>query len=198
MPTIPLGRTANKGKPSAWFSSQILCLFPIFLSEPNKCLHKILRRTALFHQSWGKTTRKHPKFVPETPKTRLKSGFLDKMAEKEGFEPSNRFWRLHDFQSCALVQLGDFSVYQILTFDLQFRADCGRGVSALACNMPAWWIIHETGQYFKQFLKIALPAPVQGSMIVYPFRIKKEVSAFFPCQGRRSRSSWPLTTAQMI
>ena len=85
------------------------------------------------------------------------------LAEKEGFEPSNRFWRLHDFQSCALVQLGDFSVYQILTFDLQFRADCGRGVSALACNMPAWWIIHETGQYFKQFLKIALPASLKNA-----------------------------------
>ena len=26
------------------------------------------------------------------------------LAEKERFEPSNRFWRLHDFQSCALDQ----------------------------------------------------------------------------------------------
>ena len=26
------------------------------------------------------------------------------MAEKEGFEPSRRLWRLHDFQSCALDQ----------------------------------------------------------------------------------------------
>lgn len=34
------------------------------------------------------------------------SGFL---AEKERFELSNRFSRLHDFQSCALDQLGDFS-----------------------------------------------------------------------------------------
>ena len=24
------------------------------------------------------------------------------LAEKEGFEPSRRVWRLHDFQSCAL------------------------------------------------------------------------------------------------
>ena len=32
------------------------------------------------------------------------------MAEKEGFEPSKRFCRLHDFQSCALDQLGDFSI----------------------------------------------------------------------------------------
>lgn len=31
------------------------------------------------------------------------------MAEKERFELSNRFSRLHDFQSCALDQLGDFS-----------------------------------------------------------------------------------------
>ena len=32
------------------------------------------------------------------------------MAEKEGFEPSRPFRSLHDFQSCALDQLGDFSI----------------------------------------------------------------------------------------
>ena len=32
------------------------------------------------------------------------------MAEKEGFEPSNTLWVLHDFQSCALGQLRDFSI----------------------------------------------------------------------------------------
>ena len=32
------------------------------------------------------------------------------MAEKEGFEPSRPFRGLHDFQSCALDQLGDFSI----------------------------------------------------------------------------------------
>ena len=32
------------------------------------------------------------------------------MAEKEGFEPSKPFWGLHDFQSCALGQLRDFSI----------------------------------------------------------------------------------------
>ena len=31
------------------------------------------------------------------------------MAEKEGFEPSIPFWGIHDFQSCALGQLRDFS-----------------------------------------------------------------------------------------
>lgn len=35
-------------------------------------------------------------------------GFL--VAEKEGFEPSRPFRGLHDFQSCALDQLGDFSI----------------------------------------------------------------------------------------
>ena len=34
-------------------------------------------------------------------------GFL---AEKEGFEPSIPFWGIHDFQSCALGQLRDFSI----------------------------------------------------------------------------------------
>ena len=32
------------------------------------------------------------------------------MAEKEGFEPSIPLWGIHDFQSCALGQLRDFSV----------------------------------------------------------------------------------------
>ena len=36
------------------------------------------------------------------------------LAEKERFELSNRFWRLHDFQSCALDQLGDFSKYSVV------------------------------------------------------------------------------------
>ena len=31
------------------------------------------------------------------------------MAEKEGFEPSIPLWGIHDFQSCALGQLRDFS-----------------------------------------------------------------------------------------
>ena len=31
------------------------------------------------------------------------------LAEKEGFEPSRSLRPLHDFQSCALDQLGDFS-----------------------------------------------------------------------------------------
>ena len=33
------------------------------------------------------------------------------MAEKEGFEPSIPFWGIHDFQSCALGQLRDFSIF---------------------------------------------------------------------------------------
>ena len=32
------------------------------------------------------------------------------MAEKEGFEPSIPLWGIHDFQSCALGQLRDFSM----------------------------------------------------------------------------------------
>ena len=43
-----------------------------------------------------------------------KRGFL---AEKEGFEPSIPFWGIHDFQSCALGQLRDFSMRCRLTAD---------------------------------------------------------------------------------
>ena len=35
---------------------------------------------------------------------------ISELAEKEGFEPSRPFRGLHDFQSCALDQLGDFSM----------------------------------------------------------------------------------------
>ena len=38
------------------------------------------------------------------------NSFKVSLAEKEGFEPSRPFRSLHDFQSCALDQLGDFSI----------------------------------------------------------------------------------------
>ena len=44
----------------------------------------------------------------KNPVTIAITGLL--MAEKEGFEPSRPFRGLHDFQSCALDQLGDFSI----------------------------------------------------------------------------------------
>ena len=40
------------------------------------------------------------------------------MAEKEGFEPSIPFWGIHDFQSCALGQLRDFSINRPAPADL--------------------------------------------------------------------------------
>ena len=40
------------------------------------------------------------------------------MAEKEGFEPSIPFWGIHDFQSCALGQLRDFSIRLLLADSL--------------------------------------------------------------------------------
>ena len=40
------------------------------------------------------------------------------MAEKEGFEPSIPFWGIHDFQSCALGQLRDFSMSLSVSLDI--------------------------------------------------------------------------------
>ena len=40
------------------------------------------------------------------------------MAEKEGFEPSIPFWGIHDFQSCALGQLRDFSMSTAIAVSL--------------------------------------------------------------------------------
>ena len=45
----------------------------------------------------------------KNPQTLVYQEFGD-LAEKEGFEPSRPFRGLHDFQSCALDQLGDFSI----------------------------------------------------------------------------------------
>ena len=55
-----------------------------------------------FSPAWKK--RRNPVTVEIT-------GFC--VAEKEGFEPSRPFRSLHDFQSCALDQLGDFSITNI-------------------------------------------------------------------------------------
>ena len=49
--------------------------------------------------------------IPPSPPIKtppLQAAFL--LAEKEGFEPSIPFWGIHDFQSCALDQLRDFSI----------------------------------------------------------------------------------------
>ena len=58
------------------------------------------------------------------------------LAEKEGFEPSIPFWGIHDFQSCALGQLRDFSI--------PFLS------SSVATD---WLIIQQTSQFVKHFLK---------------------------------------------
>ena len=42
------------------------------------------------------------------------------MAEKEGFEPSIPFWGIHDFQSCALGQLRDFSISAVWSAKLYY------------------------------------------------------------------------------
>ena len=38
-------------------------------------------------------------FIGQKHKTHQKVGFV--LAERMGFEPMNRFWRLHTFQACA-------------------------------------------------------------------------------------------------
>ena len=45
------------------------------------------------------------------------------MAEKEGFEPSIPFWGIHDFQSCALGQLRDFSMCATIAASLSIIHD---------------------------------------------------------------------------
>ncbi len=45
-------------------------------------------------------------------------GWCFLLAEKEGFEPSIPFWGIHDFQSCALGQLRDFSMSTAIAVSL--------------------------------------------------------------------------------
>ena len=52
------------------------------------------------------------------------------MAEKEGFEPSIPFWGIHDFQSCALGQLRDFSI-ELLRNQPEYRTTLLRVCQAL-------------------------------------------------------------------
>ena len=51
--------------------------------------------------------RSNPSVLIKEPRPDGRGSF---MAEKEGFEPSIPFWGIHDFQSCALGQLRDFSI----------------------------------------------------------------------------------------
>lgn len=37
------------------------------------------------------------------------------LAERWGFEPQMRFWRIHDFQSCSFGQLGHLSLLKLLS-----------------------------------------------------------------------------------
>ena len=62
-----------------------------------------LRSIGAYHSHF---LRVNPSIIPETPQIRKKtlssSVFFNKMADREGFEPSIPFRGIHDFQSCAL------------------------------------------------------------------------------------------------
>ena len=66
------------------------------------------------HTRFGSFSRGRSGFLNRSQKGIKKGKPLESlevflMAEKEGFEPSIPFWGIHDFQSCALGQLRDFS-----------------------------------------------------------------------------------------
>ena len=65
----------------------------------------------LFHQS-ADWCRPFKSLFPDIKKDPHRTVWVFFMAEKEGFEPSKPFWGLHDFQSCALGQLRDFSKWR--------------------------------------------------------------------------------------
>ena len=71
------------------------------------------------------------------------------MAEKEGFEPSIPFWGIHDFQSCALDQLRDFSMQLSLGHRSRLQPK-GRPTQASLLS------IHDALQKVKGFFPIFL------------------------------------------
>ena len=92
-----------------------ICLaYLIFTFREFKSIHK--GKTAILHLRFG--TEKNRRLGSK--KARYNRAFrkrhlfcLHIMAESKGFEPSNRFRRLHDFQSCSFDQLGQLSIDQM-------------------------------------------------------------------------------------
>ena len=56
---------------------------------------------ATVHRTVAKSRLSNPRVISKY-KAPIKRWVLYILAEKEGFEPSNTLWVLHDFQSCAL------------------------------------------------------------------------------------------------
>ena len=85
------------------------------------------------------------------------------LAEKERFELSNRFWRLHDFQSCALDQLRDFSVFVRLL--ILFHCDSNiipqnlYFVNTFLKNFYLFYLIFEKLWFLFSFTKVILYPP---------------------------------------
>ena len=67
------------------------------------------RRQASVHRTLA-LNGSNPSFSFSSKKSPHLKGEGISLAEKEGFEPSIPFWGIHDFQSCALGQLRDFSI----------------------------------------------------------------------------------------
>ena len=90
--------------------------------------------------AWSKRPKKRKrrnqeKTEPFSPETKKNFGIQDEyrsylMAEKEGFEPSIPFWGIHDFQSCALGQLRDFSM-KLFTAQLGYNTTSTKKSQAL-------------------------------------------------------------------
>ena len=55
--------------------------------------------------------------IKENTRSKKLLAFHKIMAESKGFEPSERLWRSHDFQSCSFDQLGQLSV-SVKLFDI--------------------------------------------------------------------------------
>ena len=81
------------------------------------------------------------------------------MAEKEGFEPSIPFWGIHDFQSCALGQLRDFSMRCRLTADSHIIHEVGRNVKHYFPFFECFFV-PEFGQFTRSYKYVTIRAHI--------------------------------------
>ena len=78
------------------------------------------------------------------------------MAEKKGFEPLIPLWGIHDFQSCALDQLRDFSTFA--------QDESNYSLVSLAIIMQERFKVKEYFHFSRKSLKVHIfPRPVQNT-----------------------------------
>ena len=112
------------------------------------------------------------------------------MAEKEGFEPSIPFWGIHDFQSCALGQLRDFSLSSpnIIPYSGRFvKSQFFVPLKSASFSHLSNLIDKETEKWYSNGTIENLSAPWALGRIGNPVRIRNGTAAVCAEVGSRTK-----------